>query len=302
MKNKKSAALSNFIVTLTLGWLGIHKFIKGKIGMGILYLCTFGLFYIGYIYDTVKAWQEYSALNTATVPQNNTKSYVNPSAAKSTVPEGEMNYDLFYDVEQNAVLSYEYENNICLDEGAFELVRGNGGKELTFKQEPENAYDKEAVAIYLGHSKLGYVYHGVIQDMINDYIKRGWHFRGYINKYQVQERKAMFKIGFYKPFDQLESKTFSLTKVKKKIDEDTKRVDNLAFCKKGDILTIEYNDYDDVYVVYNDCYEEIGELPATATDFLDEESYKKIVGVLLSLKEDDEEKVTGAKIEVYLVK
>ncbi len=35
------------------GALGIHKFYEGKIGMGILYLLTLGLFYIGVIIDLI---------------------------------------------------------------------------------------------------------------------------------------------------------------------------------------------------------------------------------------------------------
>ena len=39
---------------LLLGWVGAHKFYAGKTGMGILYLCTFGLLGIGWIIDSVK--------------------------------------------------------------------------------------------------------------------------------------------------------------------------------------------------------------------------------------------------------
>ena len=42
-----------FFLCLFLGYLGIHKFYEGKIGMGILYLCTFGLFGIGAIIDLI---------------------------------------------------------------------------------------------------------------------------------------------------------------------------------------------------------------------------------------------------------
>lgn len=43
----------DFIICFLLGWLGIHKFRERKIGMGILYLLTFGLFGIGWIVDSV---------------------------------------------------------------------------------------------------------------------------------------------------------------------------------------------------------------------------------------------------------
>lgn len=49
MKNKWIA----FFLCLFLGILGAHKFYEGKIGMGILYLLTGGLFIIGVIIDLI---------------------------------------------------------------------------------------------------------------------------------------------------------------------------------------------------------------------------------------------------------
>lgn len=42
-----------FVLCLFLGYLGAHKFYDGKAGMGILYLCTLGLFGIGWIIDII---------------------------------------------------------------------------------------------------------------------------------------------------------------------------------------------------------------------------------------------------------
>lgn len=42
------------LLCLFLGSLGAHKFYQGKKGMGVLYLCTLGLFGIGTIYDLIK--------------------------------------------------------------------------------------------------------------------------------------------------------------------------------------------------------------------------------------------------------
>lgn len=42
-----------FLLCLFLGFLGAHKFYEGKIGMGILYLLTFGLLGIGILIDLI---------------------------------------------------------------------------------------------------------------------------------------------------------------------------------------------------------------------------------------------------------
>ena len=42
------------ILCIFLGYLGVHRFYTGKIGTGILYLLTGGIFYIGWIVDIIK--------------------------------------------------------------------------------------------------------------------------------------------------------------------------------------------------------------------------------------------------------
>ena len=42
-----------WFLCLFLGWIGAHKYFEGKIGMGILYTCTFGLCGWGWIIDTI---------------------------------------------------------------------------------------------------------------------------------------------------------------------------------------------------------------------------------------------------------
>lgn len=49
MKNKWVA----FFLCLFVGFIGIHKFYEGKIGMGILYFFTGGLFIIGVVIDLI---------------------------------------------------------------------------------------------------------------------------------------------------------------------------------------------------------------------------------------------------------
>ena len=49
MKRKWTA----FFLCLFLGMFGAHKFYEGRIGMGILYFFTAGLFYFGWIADCI---------------------------------------------------------------------------------------------------------------------------------------------------------------------------------------------------------------------------------------------------------
>lgn len=48
---------TQILITIFGGWFGLHKYLSGQIGMGIVYTLTFGLFYIGWIYDCVKAFR-----------------------------------------------------------------------------------------------------------------------------------------------------------------------------------------------------------------------------------------------------
>ena len=44
---------TEFFICLFLGWLGIHKFYRGKTFMGIIYFLTLGFFFAGWIIDTL---------------------------------------------------------------------------------------------------------------------------------------------------------------------------------------------------------------------------------------------------------
>lgn len=59
---EKTRARNLFIACLFGGWLGIHKFMQGKIGEGFAYLITLGLFLIGWISDSVKLGKYYLSL------------------------------------------------------------------------------------------------------------------------------------------------------------------------------------------------------------------------------------------------
>ncbi|NHK32733.1 MAG: TM2 domain-containing protein [Asgard group archaeon] len=52
-KSKDDQKLIDLLLCLLLGGLGIHRFMKGYTLSGILWLCTGGLFTIGWIIDVI---------------------------------------------------------------------------------------------------------------------------------------------------------------------------------------------------------------------------------------------------------
>lgn len=47
---ERSTAL---LLCILFGWLGAHKFYEGRSVLGILYICTFGLFVVGWFVDII---------------------------------------------------------------------------------------------------------------------------------------------------------------------------------------------------------------------------------------------------------
>jgi TM2 domain-containing membrane protein YozV len=61
MKSKSTA----YILWFFLGFLGVHKFYLDKVGIGILYFFTFGLFGIGWLIDLFTLGSQVDAYNNA---------------------------------------------------------------------------------------------------------------------------------------------------------------------------------------------------------------------------------------------
>ncbi|NLX18843.1 MAG: TM2 domain-containing protein [Desulfobulbus sp.] len=53
-----------WLLLIFLGVFGIHRLYMGKIGTGIVYLLTFGIFGLGYIYDMWTLNEQVSRLNS----------------------------------------------------------------------------------------------------------------------------------------------------------------------------------------------------------------------------------------------
>lgn len=211
--------------------------------------------------------------------------------------EAEKNYNLFLDFDDDRFLAYEYEENIAIP--VLEMLTGNGGKTLEFVKEPDNEYDKNAVALILDGNKVGYLYKGKIQDMVNDWLKREEYFWGHINKVDVENGKATFKIAFYKDMSTLSMKVFKLTKITKKEDEfGSSRFENVSCCSNGDIVEYESSYETENYVVTDECGSELGELGAKAVEWIEENEDMIKFSRINNIEENDSGNYK-ADIEIY---
>ena len=79
----------NLIITILLGFFGVHKFIQKEYKMGIIYLFTGGLFGIGWIIDIIKALKDFFEVNK-----------INPEfvSKSETKPERKLICDKYYKV------------------------------------------------------------------------------------------------------------------------------------------------------------------------------------------------------------
>lgn len=302
--NKKTNKKTIGLVLLIIGIIGLFgSFSEGGFSVETA-LGSACFIAVGIVLFLSEKKQE-SSTDTATTPQPQPTNQEVKEVKTNVIPDGEKDYNLIPDYDDGKFLAYKYEESICFikddnPEEKFGYVIGNGGKQLLFEFEPENQYDTMAVAIYLDDKKLGYVYSGRTQEMIHDFYRKGWEVCAHINKYSIEKKTATYKIGFFKPIERFESKQFSLVKTTKRIDEYSNRADNLSFCEEGDVLTIECEGLEDNYIVYADGYREIGELPKSAVNFIEEYNPKKIMGILNSCEEDENGKLK-AKITIYLI-
>lgn len=83
MKNKNITI--DFILCFSLGYLGVHKFYEGNKNLGIIYLCTLGIFGIGWLIDIVILFlavlKHYSSTDVNDIQTNNS----NTSTTKETI-------------------------------------------------------------------------------------------------------------------------------------------------------------------------------------------------------------------------
>lgn len=188
---------TRFIVTILFGWAGIHRFADRKIGTGILYLCTFGLFGIGWIVDSVKAYR----MIAATAPSLSGPAPVAQDTVFPDAQNAEFRKETF-----EVVGTYYYRENIgklatrnpdWRKQGKALVNLGYANKHVyrynyihkpvRLIQEDENPHDHNAVMVQVAGEKVGYIS-----------ADEAVHVRDILNRRSVKYISAFVGGGDYK--------------------------------------------------------------------------------------------------------
>lgn len=146
--------LKMFLITLLGGFFGVHRFIRGQKGLGILYLLTFGIFGIGWVVDCVIAFKN---MNKSTYIKFKVRSW-----------------GIYLDnisMWQNANARDQWVGATYSSKNLYQYSWMSNVDDLVLKPEPQNEYSKDAIAVYLGSHKIGYVPNPVNKQYYKKLIK-----------------------------------------------------------------------------------------------------------------------------------
>lgn len=172
---------------------------------------------------------------------------------------------------RGCLIAYQYEN-VDIAGVAHHNATVNSsliGEKLCFESELINEYDKNAIKILCNGSLLGYVHKGKLQEMIRDWLISGDPIFAAVTESNHDASQMKFLVAFYRDplygCENWESITTALTKTNKKDICDVSRQEYYDSIEEDDILTMEYDSYEEDYIVFDRLGNELGEIGKTAS-------------------------------------
>lgn len=140
--------MSKFLITLFFGWSGAHKFMEKKIGVGILYLFTFGLFGVGWIVDSVHAYRDIS--KSAPSDSNPIELSVAGTYYRKDNIASILNKNRLYNSGDDIFIEKAKENK--------RIYKYNRRKtNAVLVPEPTNEHDHNAIKVVIDNVHVGYI-------------------------------------------------------------------------------------------------------------------------------------------------
>lgn len=181
-------------------------------------------------------------------------------------------------------------------------------KTVTFEEEPTNEYDKNAIKILCNDEFIGYVPKNNLQQMIKKYIDDdNLLIVSHISTLNKETQFIEIAVGFYnkltkeslKEMDYFET---TLIKTNKKDEYDMSRQDNLSLVSEGDVVSLETQYDSDLYVVMDECGNELGEINENNSQKISEyeSNNYSMYATIIELRESSSGTMT-AKIRIFFM-
>ena len=196
-------------------------------------------------------------------------------------------YDALPDKYLGCLLKYSYDHvKVCqIESEKCDIANLKIGLEVFVKQEPENKHDPKAVKLECKGCKIGYLYRGKMQDMVNDFENRGEIILAYIDDITADD--IYISIGFYREPKHMYKNSFSF---KLTGNSSAEIQENISFCSEDDEVTLFYDVERESYEVQD--FEVIGYAPKSKNDFFDNtDAYYAYISEI-DLKDNDKYSVT----------
>ena len=165
--------------------------------------------------------------------------------------------------------SYKDVNIFPVDPRIFDWDALSLGAMLSVDHDDENEYDSNAISLSLNEYIIGYLYKGKLQDMANDWVKRGEPIQARISLIDRTNKKIQICLAFYrdKLFTRLQ-RSYPNAKAYKLVGNTNEEMqDSISLCSEGEEVVIDYDYEKSKYLVFN--HSTIGYLPATAVAYMD---------------------------------
>lgn len=310
-KNKTVA----LILAIFLGLYGGHLFYVGKIGKGILYLFTAGLFGIGWVIDIVqiltnKFTDKYGCIlvgeqkdNTIKTTQttiqetrqNTTgqsqKTITNIHTATAEPSEVSSKHVMPFFYTENDILCYNYSDKIVINKNIIEHIKANINERLTFKATEED----DSLAVYLCDKLIGYIINRTRKSVFLQWNENKWFYNIYIDKLNLKNDTLTIISGFYRNLSTYKENEFEVHRVNKDA------FDSVLFIKEGSPIHIKEVNHlleEPVFMIVDQYGQELAKAPKTAVSFVDEdENYS--YGYITEIFKDEEYEVSGFSFIIY---
>lgn len=258
-----------YLITLFFGWTGAHKFIEGKIGLGILYLCTFGLWCVGWIIDANKAHKAAQQANRQAAKAKTASAPAVPTSLNDYFKDDYRFHPYEPHFVDGATRQYRYQFSFTpVDQDSANALWALTGGSRTTAHELAPGVENGVVQLDLHGMAVGTT--DFKTDMFSDWIERGDPLKVFLIEADRDAGNFVAAVDFYK--NRCEANAWrEQTVVALNSYKHEDRQEGIGFIEKGEEVEICVQDDNAHSAAVTHMGTEIGTLPSEIVRRIEDE-------------------------------